>query len=104
VSAATATFDLLRCALLAKLAADLGDPALTRRAALEAAGHARLLAGRGHTPEAATALPEVDDLLLQLAPPRVHPLAGLLPDDDLYGRAVTPDDATDHTYTPEAHR
>jgi hypothetical protein len=31
---------LVRCALLAKLAGDLGDPALTRRAAREAAGRA----------------------------------------------------------------
>lgn len=38
-------FDLVRTALVAKLAVDLDDGALSRRAATEAAGHARLLAG-----------------------------------------------------------
>jgi hypothetical protein len=41
--AAAAAEELLRTALIAKLAVDLDDPALARRAANEAAGHARLL-------------------------------------------------------------
>ncbi len=38
--------ELVRTALLARLALDLDDQPLARRAALEAASHARLLAGR----------------------------------------------------------
>lgn len=38
--------ELVRTALLAQLALDLNDQPLARRAALEAAAHARLLAGR----------------------------------------------------------
>ncbi len=38
--------ELVRTALLARLAVDLGDQPLARRVALEAAAHARLLAGR----------------------------------------------------------
>lgn len=37
--------DLVRCSLIVKLAVDLEDPALVRRAAGQAAGAARLLAG-----------------------------------------------------------
>jgi hypothetical protein len=43
--------DLVRCSLLAHLAAGLGDPDLCRRAASEAAGHARMLAGLHVHPE-----------------------------------------------------
>jgi len=42
--------DLVRTALLARLAVDLDDQPLARRAALEAAAHARLLAGRMPAP------------------------------------------------------
>ncbi len=41
-----ASHELVRTALLARLAVDLDDQPLARRAALEAAAHARLLAGR----------------------------------------------------------
>lgn len=45
MSAHAAAADLLRTALTAKLAVNVGDPVLSRRASLQAAGHARLLAG-----------------------------------------------------------
>jgi len=41
-----AAHELVRTALLARLAVDLNDQPLARRVALEAAAHARLLAGR----------------------------------------------------------
>ena len=44
-AAVVASTELLRTAALAKLATDLRDPALARRAAREAVTHARLLAG-----------------------------------------------------------
>jgi hypothetical protein len=69
--AAEAAKELLRTALLAKLACDLEDPALARRAAREASRHARLLSGldfpaydTGDEP-----LPDVGDLLDVLSPP-----------------------------------
>ncbi len=45
VRAGVAAQELLRTALLARLAVDLDDPALARRAATAAVRHARLLAG-----------------------------------------------------------
>lgn len=44
--------ELLRTALLVKLAVDLADPVLARRAARQAAGHARLLSGLSVPPYA----------------------------------------------------
>ncbi len=45
------THGLLRTALLAKLAVDLQDPALARRAARDALAHARMLSGLGFPPD-----------------------------------------------------
>ena len=63
--------ELLRTALLAKLAVDLGDPALARRAARRAAGSARLLSGMDLpvSVDPDEDLPEVDDLLVAKYPP-----------------------------------
>jgi hypothetical protein len=59
--------ELLRTALLAKLACDLGDPALARRAARYAQSAAKLLAGLDLPTyveeDDDEPLPEVDDLL-----------------------------------------
>ncbi len=63
---------LLRTALLAKLAVDLEDPALARRAARYAQTSAHLLAGLDFPPHDDReepddqALPEVEDLLERL--------------------------------------
>lgn len=73
--ATVAAAELLRVALLAKLACDLGDPQLTRRAARHAQTVAHHLAGLHFPvhpdyvlPEVPDALPEVDDLLELLHP------------------------------------
>lgn len=70
---------LLRTALLAKLAVDLEDPVLARRAAREALAHARLLSGLDFPPDAEgdvhcgpRPLPAVEDLLLLVHPPVVR--------------------------------
>ncbi len=65
--------ELLRTALLAKLAVDLGDPALARRAARYAQSSAQLLAGLDiptHVDD--EELPKVDDLLAQRMPSRAE--------------------------------
>lgn len=75
--AAETANELLRTALLAELAVDLGDPRLARRAARHSASNARLLAGLDlprhedddDDPDEDVALPEVDDLLSVLYPP-----------------------------------
>ena len=74
VAGSTAT-DLLRFAMVAKLATDLGDPVLARRAARYAVSSAHLLAGLDWQPEAqededddTAPLPAVDELLEQLRP------------------------------------
>ena len=64
--AAAAAHELLRTALLAKLAVDLGDPTLTRRAARLAHTAARLLAGMGDLPVHA----DPDDLLATYSNPK----------------------------------
>lgn len=66
--------ELLRTALLAKLAVDIEDPVLARRAARYATASARLLSGLDFPPHSdddddhAGGLPEVGDLLEQLHP------------------------------------
>lgn len=74
--ATTAAWQLLRTALLAKLAVDLEDPALARRAAREALTHARLLSGLDFPPGVEDdvhcgprPLPTVGDLLERIHPP-----------------------------------
>jgi hypothetical protein len=78
--ASTTAAELQRTALLAKLAVDLGDPPLARRAARYAQSSARLLAGSDFPPHVDDdcddcdhdhdhdhqSLPEVDDLLERL--------------------------------------
>ena len=73
--AAAAAHELLRTALLAKLAVDVGDPALARRAARRAASSARLLSGM-HLPayvdpdeDLDDDLPKLGDLLVAKYPP-----------------------------------
>lgn len=72
--AATAARNLLKVSLLAKLAVDLQDPALARRAAREAQTHARLLAGLDFPPDEAAEvhcgprLPDPDVLLVRRYP------------------------------------
>jgi hypothetical protein len=67
--AVSTAFELVRTALLAKLAVDLGDPMLARRAARYAQSAAHLLAGLDFPPyddredPDDQALPEVEDLL-----------------------------------------
>jgi hypothetical protein len=67
--AASTAFELVRTALVAKLAVDLGDPVLARRAARYAQSSARLLGGLDFPAEVdepqrdVEHLPEVDDLL-----------------------------------------
>lgn len=85
-------FELVRTALIAKLAVDLNDGELSRRAATEAAGHARLLAGLllpapeddERTPHAAVVQPgSTLEELLRLAYPSASHLDDLgEPDDD----------------------
>lgn len=73
-AATLAATELLRTALLAKLAVDLQDPALARRAAREALTHARLLAGLDFPPDEEDALhcgprlPTVEELLGRVYP------------------------------------
>jgi hypothetical protein len=59
--------ELIRLALLARLALELGDPDLARRAARYAVPVVRLLAGLDDGTHLGP-LPEVDDLLAQLRP------------------------------------
>ncbi len=73
VATSTAAFELVRTALVAKLAVDLGDPVLARRAARYARSSAQLLAGLVDFPPHDDreepddqALPEVEDLLERL--------------------------------------
>jgi hypothetical protein len=65
--AQSVAFELVRTALVAKLAVDLGDPVLARRAARYAQSSARLVAGLDFPAHVESdddqALPEVDDLL-----------------------------------------
>lgn len=62
--ATSAAADLLRTSLVARLAVDLEDPQLARRAAREAGTHARLLRGMDFPPyRGEDPLPELDDLL-----------------------------------------
>lgn len=75
--ATTAAAELLRVSLLAKLAVDLEDPVLARRAARKAQAPARLLAGLDFAAYVGEdqdddALPEVGDLLEQLHPNRTE--------------------------------
>lgn len=60
---AQAATELVRTALLCKLALDLDDPSLARRAARQSAQHARLLAGLDCGLEGEGELPPVADLL-----------------------------------------
>lgn len=62
---------LVRCALVAKLAADLDDAVLVRLAARHAAEHARILAGLDVGP--AAALPNGEELLERRLPPSQVP-------------------------------
>lgn len=86
-SAKVAAEELVRCALLAKLALDLGDAGLVRRAALVAASQGRLLAGMGGLGEDDVRLPALGGLLRLRYPSVVLAAAGLrLPvDEDLDG-------------------
>jgi hypothetical protein len=67
--ALTTAFELVRTALVAKMAVDLGDPVLARRAVRYAQSSAQLLAGLDFPADVDgdgsddEALPEVDDLL-----------------------------------------
>lgn len=71
--AAVEATELLRTALLAKLAVDLEDPVLARRAARQSLAHARLLSGLEFPPhvdtdEGGARMPELDDLLTRRYP------------------------------------
>jgi len=95
-AAAAAAFDLLRTALLAKLAVDLDDPVLSRRAATEAAGHARLLAGLDYPPavdDDAVHAEVVDGQPLEVLLRRLYPPAVVLDDE--------PTKTDDHDEEPE---
>lgn len=68
--AAEAAQELLRTALLAKLAVDLQDPVLARRAARKALAQARLLAGLDFPAavDDATPVPTLDEVLARRYP------------------------------------